>query len=69
MLDALGSGRGGALLQIAGEPGIGKTRLLRELCSGARDRGYLVVAGRAAEFEGELPFGMFNDGTIGVGAR
>jgi len=61
MLDALGSGRGGALLQIAGEPGIGKTRLLRELCSGARDRGYRVVAGRAAEFEGELPFGMFND--------
>jgi DNA-binding CsgD family transcriptional regulator len=61
MLDALGSDRGGALLQIAGEPGIGKTRLLRELCSGARERGYLVVAGRAAEFEGELPFGMFND--------
>lgn len=47
------------LLQVAGEPGIGKSRLLRELAGLARDRGCLVLDGRAAEFEGELPFGIF----------
>jgi DNA-binding CsgD family transcriptional regulator len=48
-------------LQIAGEPGIGKSRLMRELCFSARARGFLVLSGRAAEFEAELPFGVFSD--------
>jgi len=60
-LDALAREPRGQMLQIAGEPGIGKSRLLQELHDAAQDRGYLVLSGRAAEFEGELPFGVFGD--------
>ncbi len=49
------------ILQVAGEPGIGKSRLLAELHARAHSRGCLVLAGRAAEFEAELPFGVFVD--------
>jgi len=48
-------------IAIAGEPGIGKTRLLAELCERADERGHLVLNGRGAEFERELPFGAFAD--------
>src|SRR5829696_8157438 len=48
-------------IALAGEPGIGKTRLLAELCDRADERGYLVLNGRGAEFERELPFGAFAD--------
>ena len=46
------------VLELGGEPGIGKTRLLDELRALAHRRGHLVLSGRAAEFEGELPFGV-----------
>ena len=46
---------------VSGEAGIGKTRLLDEIRRAASDRGCLVVTGRAAEFERELPFGLFVD--------
>ncbi len=49
------------VIAIAGEPGIGKTRLLGELSSRADQRGHLVLNGRGAEFERELPFGAFAD--------
>jgi len=55
-----GEGAGG-VLQIAGDPGIGKTRLLDEVRALAQQREHLVLSGRAAEFEGELPFGVFVD--------
>jgi ATP/maltotriose-dependent transcriptional regulator MalT len=45
-------------LQIVGEAGIGKSRLLAELCRRAEARGCLVLDGRAAEFEQGLPFGL-----------
>jgi DNA-binding CsgD family transcriptional regulator/tetratricopeptide (TPR) repeat protein len=62
VLDTLcGDAATGLSLQLAGEPGIGKSRLLHELGRQARDRGHLVLAGRAAEFDGELPFGLFAD--------
>jgi DNA-binding CsgD family transcriptional regulator len=62
LLDALHDGAAGGLsLQLAGEAGIGKSRLLDELGRQARARGGLVFTGRAAEFEGELPFGLFVD--------
>ena len=48
-------------VQISGEPGIGKSRLLAELCRRGEDRGFLVLEGRAAEFERDIPFGLIVD--------
>jgi tetratricopeptide (TPR) repeat protein len=48
-------------LAVAGEPGIGKTRLVSELAARADRRGHLVLSGRAAELELDLPFGVFVD--------
>jgi ATP/maltotriose-dependent transcriptional regulator MalT len=45
-------------LQIVGEAGIGKSRLLVELADRAEARGCLVLDGRAAEFEQDIPFGL-----------
>jgi predicted ATPase len=59
-LDQLASG-GRWTIQILGEPGIGKSRLLLELARRAEARGYLVLEGRAAEFERGLPFGVVVD--------
>jgi predicted ATPase len=50
-----------AVVALSGEPGIGKTRLLSELLRRAEERGYLVLSGRAAELEGDLPFGVLVD--------
>ncbi len=44
-----------------GEPGIGKTRLLAELRERGEGRGHLVLAGSAAEFERDVPFGVWAD--------
>jgi DNA-binding CsgD family transcriptional regulator/tetratricopeptide (TPR) repeat protein len=49
------------VLALAGEPGIGKTRLLTALCERADERDCLVLEGRAAELERDLPFGLFVD--------
>ena len=46
---------------LAGEPGIGKTRLLAELGRTADARGMLVLAGGASEFESDMPFWLFVD--------
>jgi DNA-binding CsgD family transcriptional regulator len=46
---------------LRGEPGIGKSRLLAELAARAEGRGHLVLAGRAAEFERDLPFALLID--------
>ena len=50
-LDAAANGRG-SLFLLAGEPGIGKSRLADELASLARDRGFLVLWGRCWEAGG-----------------
>ena len=50
-----------AVVALSGEPGIGKTRLLSELLRRAEERGYLVLSGRAAELERDLPFGVLVD--------
>ena len=42
LLDEVDGGRSGAL-ELIGEPGIGKTRLLRELASRAESRRHLVT--------------------------
>ena len=54
-------GRHSAALELVGEPGIGKTRLLAELAVRADARGYLVLSGRAGELELDLPFWVFVD--------
>jgi DNA-binding CsgD family transcriptional regulator len=59
-LDRLAAG-GPAWLWARGEPGIGKTRLLDELAARARERGHLVLSGRGAEFERDIPFGLWVD--------
>src|SRR5262249_43630660 len=48
-------------MEGAGERGIGKTRLLRELAARAAVRGHLVLSGAASEFENDLPFSVFVD--------
>jgi ATP/maltotriose-dependent transcriptional regulator MalT len=48
-----------ACLAVEGEPGIGKTRLLGELRRRAEDHGHLVLTGSAAEFERDLPYGVW----------
>ncbi len=47
------------VLQIVGESGIGKSKLLSHLADRARESGYFVVVGRAAEFEADEPLGAF----------
>ena len=59
-LDALAQGDSGCVA-VEGEPGIGKTRLLDELRGRAEERGCLVLAGVAAEFERDLPFSVWVD--------
>ncbi|WP_301176416.1 ATP-binding protein [Actinomadura geliboluensis] len=58
-LDAAEGGYG--FVALVGEPGAGKTRLLNELADGAIARKLPFVAGRAAEFEQEMPFGAVVD--------
>jgi ATP/maltotriose-dependent transcriptional regulator MalT len=60
VLDDLWAG-GSAALVVTGEPGIGKTRLLDELGLRATDRGAVVVSGRAAEYEADLPLAVWID--------
>jgi ATP/maltotriose-dependent transcriptional regulator MalT len=58
VLDELDRGPPNAI-ELVGEPGIGKTRLLTELATRAGLRGYLVLSGSASELERELPFSVF----------
>ena len=59
-LSELARGAFGAL-QVTGEPGIGKTRLLAELADQAHAQGVLVLRGSASELERALPFWVFVD--------
>src|ERR687892_1976052 len=48
---------GSSLVLVAGESGVGKSRLLDELTGRARERGALVLVGDCVELgEGELPY-------------
>jgi DNA-binding NarL/FixJ family response regulator len=50
-----------AAIELVGEPGIGKTRLLAELSARADAQGSLVLSGSASELERDLPFSVFVD--------
>ncbi len=52
---------GASWIQVTGEPGIGKTRLISEFCDLAQARGALVLAGHCAEPERDIPFGVVVD--------
>jgi DNA-binding NarL/FixJ family response regulator len=52
---------GSSAIELVGEPGIGKTRLLAELAARADARGQLVLSGSASEIERDLPFSVFVD--------
>ncbi|HEX8121090.1 MAG TPA: AAA family ATPase [Solirubrobacteraceae bacterium] len=57
-----GLAEGGLLcVAVQGDPGIGKTRLLRELRDRAGARGHRCLAGSSSEFERDLPFGVWED--------
>ncbi|WP_189146799.1 helix-turn-helix transcriptional regulator [Streptomyces lacrimifluminis] len=50
-----------AVLDVGGEAGIGKSRLVHELCLAATRRGAAVLRGRATEYERHIPFQPFTD--------
>jgi DNA-binding CsgD family transcriptional regulator len=54
-------GGSSAAVELIGEPGIGKTRLLAELAARADAHGSLVLSGSASELEQDLPFWVFVD--------
>src|SRR5262245_2665833 len=60
LLARLDKGQGGAL-EVVGEPGIGKPRLLAEFAKRADATGALVLSGSASELERDLPFSPFVD--------
>ncbi|MGH3901503.1 MAG: AAA family ATPase [Pseudonocardiaceae bacterium] len=51
--------RRGRIVAVAGDPGIGKTRLLGEFAALARATGSPVLWGQATELECDVPFGVF----------
>jgi predicted ATPase len=66
-LEQLGDGVA-ACLAIEGEPGIGKSHLLGEVGRRAGSRGCLVLTAAAAEFERDVPFGIWVDALDRYGA-
>ncbi|MFH7336781.1 AAA family ATPase [Streptomyces sp. KHY 26] len=61
LLDGLGEDGVPRVVDIVGEAGIGKSRLLGWTRARARGRGLTVLRGRATEFERNTPFQTFTD--------
>jgi DNA-binding CsgD family transcriptional regulator/tetratricopeptide (TPR) repeat protein len=53
--------RGGRVVVIEGEAGIGKTRLLHEALAYAEGQGFQVFSAEAEELDGRRPFGIIAD--------
>jgi len=49
------------LLELVGEPGVGKSRLLAEAVATARGKAMLTLVGRASEFERDAPLAALAD--------
>jgi class 3 adenylate cyclase/tetratricopeptide (TPR) repeat protein len=58
--DAAAAGKG-RLVLLAGEPGVGKTRLEQEVMLNVRNRQFLVATGRCYEIHQSVPFYPFTD--------
>jgi transcriptional regulator with XRE-family HTH domain len=56
----------GRMVLIAGEPGVGKTRLAQQVAVTARLRGFLVASGRCYEPEQSVPYYPFMDALMTV---
>jgi DNA-binding SARP family transcriptional activator len=65
VLEALLTGRGGVVL-LAGETGIGRSRLASELVERVRRRGGIALVGAGYEQEGRLPYGPFAEALEGL---
>ena len=50
-----------AALLVRGEAGIGKSRLVAELCDRARQLGHTVLTGRADDLDHGIPYAVFRD--------
>ncbi|MFD5427168.1 ATP-binding protein [Streptomyces sp. NPDC127084] len=61
LIAGFGESGGPAVVDITGDAGIGKSRLLGEVCSQAVHSGMSVLRGRATEFERHTPFQAFTD--------
>ncbi|MGW1835138.1 AAA family ATPase [Streptomyces sp. NPDC002067] len=67
-LDALLDGEPGlTVVDLTGEPGIGKSRLLGRFAQRARRRGHVVLRGRATEAERSSPLQPFADALTDLG--
>lgn len=53
-----------AVIDVAADAGMGKSRLLSEFCARARRRGLTVLHGRATEYERHTPFQAFTDAFV-----
>jgi DNA-binding CsgD family transcriptional regulator len=65
VLDEAGQGRGGAVF-LTGDPGVGKSRLVREVTATATRRGFLVLTGRAAQSSVPVPFRPISEALMGA---
>ncbi|MFF5209783.1 AAA family ATPase [Streptosporangium sp. NPDC000396] len=61
MVERLLRGDGPAVVDITGEAGIGKSRLMGEFCRRVRECGVTVLRGRATEYERHIPFQPLTD--------
>ncbi|MER5202383.1 AAA family ATPase [Streptomyces sp. NPDC002825] len=64
LVAAVRDGEGGAVALLLGEPGIGKTALLRETVSLARAQGFVVSHGRAEELHELAPLASLASGLL-----
>lgn len=64
-LDAAGQGQGSAVF-VSGDPGVGKSRLVREATAVAAERGFFVLVGRATESSVPVPFRPITEALMGA---
>lgn len=59
-------GDGSRIVFVRGEPGVGKTRLAKELVTRARGRSWQVALGRAYPVEAGTPYAIFSDAWLPI---